>query len=976
MRQLNTAKEVALRKEREAERARAKEEEKRLMEQLKREKAERAAQEQVEKAERQRMKEEDKHSKALRDELQSLSSTTTPATSSTTIGSVDGSHSPSITAAAALDKEAEKQRLKELEKQRAKEERAKERERQRVEKEKERERLRQEKEAAAIRQQQEKQEMLALKLQQEQEAIATAAKEQARVQEQQRLERARREEDLRQRQLAREKAERDAAAAREAKLLAQQQLQEQNRLKKLKEEEEAKQRQIQEEARRKQQLEERLAAEAAAAKAAEEAANAIAAAAMENDADIDSALRLPAFDILSLLGSDPMINRPSSQHTSFDVFKSESLMPPLTTLDYLNMESSIVNGSENLLKSSSANDLHRSVTSDSYFGGLLRPLNDVLSNTSVPSSVMTSAHVSPEKKSLASLDNLDSFLSGISLTGSNLGPVSESILSSSSSDARLFTTNRGNLDASGIPLLSIFDNHPSALPAASLALGSNGSESMMLGAGISDLNASAPQWTSYGTTDIWMANQNSLYGDATHPSLDRSLSYPSQDNSSTFNLLSGNRNTYGPGYNPTSGGSPYQPSLQRSTSAIASSSVYGPPDLNNVTRTSSPGFVTQQSLLMHEPQHNMLMDQQSQYPGSTYYPLTSDVDMFNYLGGTANRLHSSSSSNKIIGIGAPTTTIIPDHRFPSLAALRKHNIYLHGWGAIDNSIIDGTSAGIGSGNNYLDYALNLTPEIFNFFTPTKVQEISQHCGCMMWLETIPATSVTMATSRAANGQPLLTYILFHHGILGHDDNQRMQNGLRLVCELIAKLLDITLTEASSPLNKTSVAPSPFSYTEFPPLGANTNSSATSSTAASRVVGSGSPLEDKSNQSNSLLYGKLNSSSSSVPSTSWTNSKAPGLVGYANTGTMLGSSSLLNDGFVGLFGSSVLSTDNASANGDFSALGLGSVTSTGGTNLLFTNNWNGAVRADSSNTLAYDPLGNSLFPAFATSQNPSISRKSN
>ena len=126
VRQVNTAKEVLKRKEREAERARLKEEEKRLLEekkardeQLKKERQEKLAQEQLEKAERTRLKEEERLTKALLEKEQMVSKE--------------------------KNKEAEKERLK-LEKAERDAQRAAERERARAEKERERERVRLEKE--------------------------------------------------------------------------------------------------------------------------------------------------------------------------------------------------------------------------------------------------------------------------------------------------------------------------------------------------------------------------------------------------------------------------------------------------------------------------------------------------------------------------------------------------------------------------------------------------------------------------------------------------------------------------------------------------------------------------------------------------------------------------------------------------------------------------------------------------------------
>lgn len=139
VRQINTTKEVALRKERELERARQKEEEKKVLDQLKKERLERQKEEQNEKQEKQKMKEEDKLSKQLRD------------VSTNTI-SLDSQE----TTEDSIQEKLKKSKLRDEEKQRAKESKQLHREKIRLEKEKEKERIKQEKLALELKQQQEK----------------------------------------------------------------------------------------------------------------------------------------------------------------------------------------------------------------------------------------------------------------------------------------------------------------------------------------------------------------------------------------------------------------------------------------------------------------------------------------------------------------------------------------------------------------------------------------------------------------------------------------------------------------------------------------------------------------------------------------------------------------------------------------------------------------------------------------------------
>jgi len=127
LRQINTAKEVAMRKEREAERARIKEEERKQIEQIRREKQEKVLQDN----EKIKMKEEDKRSRQLLAVANSTARTLEPSINMTT-----------TTNSKVKSKDNEKAKLKEEEKQ----QKLKEKERIKLEKERERERLKQEKE--------------------------------------------------------------------------------------------------------------------------------------------------------------------------------------------------------------------------------------------------------------------------------------------------------------------------------------------------------------------------------------------------------------------------------------------------------------------------------------------------------------------------------------------------------------------------------------------------------------------------------------------------------------------------------------------------------------------------------------------------------------------------------------------------------------------------------------------------------------
>jgi hypothetical protein len=162
IRQVNTAKEIQQRKEREAERARIKEEEQRRIEEkrareekLRKEKAEKAVQEQAERNERNLMKEEEKR---MRTFLQRDEPTESAAAKS------KGKDSSKDKAGSKKDK-AEKEREKAAEKERAK-----------VEKEKERERIRAEKEAKIREEQLAKEEALRKQKEFEAEVAKATAK--------------------------------------------------------------------------------------------------------------------------------------------------------------------------------------------------------------------------------------------------------------------------------------------------------------------------------------------------------------------------------------------------------------------------------------------------------------------------------------------------------------------------------------------------------------------------------------------------------------------------------------------------------------------------------------------------------------------------------------------------------------------------------------------------------------------------------
>eukprot|EP01035_Chromulina_nebulosa_P016988 gene16988-22485_t len=127
LRQINTAKEVAMRKEREAERARIKEEERKQIEQIRREKQEKVLQDN----EKIKMKEEDKRSRQLLAVANSVTRQLEPSINLTT-----------STNSKLKSKDSEKAKLKEEEKL----QKLKEKERIKLEKERERERLKQEKE--------------------------------------------------------------------------------------------------------------------------------------------------------------------------------------------------------------------------------------------------------------------------------------------------------------------------------------------------------------------------------------------------------------------------------------------------------------------------------------------------------------------------------------------------------------------------------------------------------------------------------------------------------------------------------------------------------------------------------------------------------------------------------------------------------------------------------------------------------------
>jgi hypothetical protein len=162
IRQVNTAKEIQQRKEREAERARIKEEDQRRIEEkrareekLRKEKAEKAAQEQAERTERNLMKEEEKRMRSFlqRDEPTEAAS-----------GKTKGKDSSKDKAVSKKDK-AEKEREKAAEKERAK-----------AEKEKERERIKAEKEAKIREEQLAKEEVLRKQKEFEAEVAKATAK--------------------------------------------------------------------------------------------------------------------------------------------------------------------------------------------------------------------------------------------------------------------------------------------------------------------------------------------------------------------------------------------------------------------------------------------------------------------------------------------------------------------------------------------------------------------------------------------------------------------------------------------------------------------------------------------------------------------------------------------------------------------------------------------------------------------------------
>lgn len=201
IRQVNTAKEIQQRKEREAERARIKEEEQRRIEEkrareekLRREKAEKAAQEQAERLERGLMKEEEKRMRTLlqRDDPFDAAA-----------GKGKGKDS-------AKDKGSKKDKA---EKER---EKAAEKERQKAEKERERERVKAEKEAKLREEQQAKEEQLRKQREFEAEvAKATAKLKEAERERELERERARIERD---RLIAeREKARQEKKAAEQKK---------------------------------------------------------------------------------------------------------------------------------------------------------------------------------------------------------------------------------------------------------------------------------------------------------------------------------------------------------------------------------------------------------------------------------------------------------------------------------------------------------------------------------------------------------------------------------------------------------------------------------------------------------------------------------------------------------------------------------------------------------------------------------------
>ena len=197
LRQVNSAKEVLKRKEREAERAKAKEEERRLLEekrardeQIKKEKQEKLALEQLEKAERTRLKEEERQTRALLEkEQQSIRE---------------------------KNKEAEKERLR-LEKLERDAQRAAERERARAEKERERERLRLEKEQKLLddRQAQQEEERRQKERHQENERAEAKSRE-AKREKEEKEEKARleRERILAEREKARLEREKNLADAK------------------------------------------------------------------------------------------------------------------------------------------------------------------------------------------------------------------------------------------------------------------------------------------------------------------------------------------------------------------------------------------------------------------------------------------------------------------------------------------------------------------------------------------------------------------------------------------------------------------------------------------------------------------------------------------------------------------------------------------------------------------------------------------
>lgn len=868
LRQVNTAKEVAQRKEREAERARAKEEERRLIELAKKERAEKALQEQAEKTERQRMKEEDKLSKQLREESTAKSDADATASSSS--------------------KEIERQRQKEAEKLRQREERAKEKERQRIEKERERDRLRQEKEAASIRQQQEKQAQLELKLRQDQEALIAQQKEQARILEQQRLERERKEEERRQKLLAKEKADKEAQAARDAKakLLEQQRddalklQKEQERIKKEKEVEIIRKKQQDEEERKMNAIkatEKKRMEDEAATRQAGEAALQVANNILGNDGDSDT------YDMASSaskLGS-------YAPYDFHDMFRSSSY----NGLDYNDISSSMTRGSvmgydnnpslSNLGYSSYLPEVQRAVTADSYLysNNNLSFMNFAAgSHTSLGSIVN-----SPERKPNSPTSKMDLNMMHNLSSDSMIDPMNES---KSSGQTAFY------------PEYSF--PAPSLLSSNNLGLHSTSDPSFPQV--MSELNASAPQFHS-ASMDKRLENNYMLSGSIMSP-LERSASYPQpQDGmSSVFNLPGDfshllTRNIYNvehledPTYRGAFGSSNKAqgytdnnaPNMNDFISVFARKSSPGPisvqPNaLSSSTSAISDSFALDSSFtFLNEPDtngfpnNNSSSSRQSNLHSTKFSP-TIMTDSFHVI--------SRDSREKL------TLSKISDSRFPVVLSLQTLNIHLYGFG---NPSLPEKGPSVPA---FAYYALNIPSEIYYHFTPMKINDLNRS-GCKVWIENI----------LPQNDETTWAYLVFRYGD-NIQENEKMMAALQLATELILSMSGIgsatktsIIGNASLPSNTATapttssnvllntstktVPPSLDSEKEFPPLGSTTTSTISKNSLPS--FASSIPPSNMSDDKMSL-HGKINSTSTSA---SWQMPSASNVgaigVGIANMG---------------------------------------------------------------------------------------------